>query len=114
VVDDTALVREQLAGFLKPHGFEVEHAENGAVALRLMEDKRFDVAFLDVEMPVLDGPSLLRVIRARGNSTIVVLITSTSDTRRLVSIIKLGAADYLRKPFDENDVSAVLGRLNLV
>ncbi len=69
---------------------------------------------LDVEMPVLDGPALLRVIRSRGNPTLLVLITSTSDTKRLVSIIKLGASDYIRKPFDENDVSAVLGRLNLI
>lgn len=114
LVDDSAAVHEQLAALLKPHGFEVEHAENGAVALRLMIAKRFDVTFLDIEMPVLDGPSLLRVIRARGNDTLLVLVTSTTDTKRLVPIIKLGASDYIRKPFGENDVRDVLGRLNLV
>jgi CheY-like chemotaxis protein len=111
VVDDSPSVRQQLAGLLADMGFLVEQADNGAVALRLAQGQRFDVVFLDLQMPVLDGPSLFRLLRARGDRVPVVLITATSDMRQLTATVKLGAAGYLPKPFDAGAVRTALSQV---
>ncbi len=111
VVDDSAAARQELAGLLEPHGLEVVQVENGGEALRALQTQHFDVVFLDLEMPVLDGTSLFRLLRARGDHVPVVLITSTSDMRRLVVAVKLGARDYLPKPFDGKAVGAAVDRV---
>ena len=67
LVDDSRVVRQALQAALEPYGFEVEHAENGASALLLLRKHPFDIAFVDLNMPVLDGPALLRMMRARGS-----------------------------------------------
>ena len=109
-VDDSATVRAALETLLEPLGFEVVHAEHGAAALQLLRTSAFDLAFLDLEMPVLDGPSLLRFMRQHRDPTRVVLLTS-AETSSVAATIKLGVSDYLPKPFDARGVRAVLDRV---
>ncbi len=110
IVEDSAVVRASLESFLEPYGFEVEHAEDGAAGLRRCTEARYDLLLLDLHMPVLDGPSMLRLLRQRGDRTPVVLVTSASDTKLLASTIKLGRADYVCKPFDLRQIHAALSR----
>ena len=109
-VDDSPTVRAALEALLEPLGFEVVHAEHGAAALQLLRTSAFDLVFLDLEMPVLDGPSLLRFLRQHRDPTRVVLLTS-AETSSVAATIKLGVSDYLPKPFDARGVRAVLDRV---
>lgn len=110
IVDDSAAVRASLESLLEPFGFEVEHAEDGSAGLRRCGSARYDLVLLDLHMPVLDGPTMLRFLRQWGNKTPVVLVTSASDTKLLSSVIKLGNADYVCKPFDPRQIHAALSR----
>jgi DNA-binding response OmpR family regulator len=110
IVDDSAAVRASLESLLEPFGFEVEHAEDGASGLRRCSSASYDLVLLDLHMPVMDGPTMLRFLRQRGNRTPVVLVTSASDTRLLSSVIKLGKTDYVCKPFDPHQIHAALSR----
>jgi CheY-like chemotaxis protein len=109
-IDDSATVRAAMEALLEPLGFEVVHAEHGAAALQLLRTSAFDLVFLDLEMPVLDGPSLLRFMRQHRDPTRVVLLTS-AETSSVAATIKLGVSDYLPKPFDARGVRAVLDRV---
>lgn len=110
IVDDSAAVRSALESLLEPFGFEVEHAEDGSVGLRRCGAHRYDLVLLDLHMPVMDGPTMLRFLRQWGNKTPVVLVTSAADTKLLSSVIKLGNADYVCKPFDPRQIHAALCR----
>jgi CheY-like chemotaxis protein len=111
VVEDGENARRRLAEALVALGFEVLEAENGMMALRLLQHQRVDVVLLDMEMPVLDGPSLLRLIRARGDRVPVVLTTSTSAVQRVVPVLRLGASDYVPKPVESGSLQGVLERV---
>jgi len=97
VADDEAMLRTMLSRVLRMHGFEVTLAVDGADALRLLAADHYDVVLSDVVMPVCDGRCLLREMRARGQSTPVVMLSGyaegSSDTLRT-----LGAAAVLGKP----------------
>jgi DNA-binding response OmpR family regulator len=110
IVDDSAAVRASLESLIEPFGFEVEHAEDGSSGLRRCGSSTYDLVLLDLHMPVLDGPTMLRFLRQWGNQTPVVLVTSASDTKLLSSVIKLGRADYVCKPFDPRQIHAALAR----
>ncbi len=109
-VDDSPAVRASLGSCLEPHGFEVEEAENGAAALRMIRARHYDLVFLDIHMPVLDGPSLLRILRAQGVTVPVVLVTSAAERGVVGAALKLGSEDYLSKPFTPASVKATLAR----
>jgi len=111
IVDDSAAVRASLESLIEPYGFEVEHAEDGASGLRRCGSAGYDLLLLDLHMPVLDGPTMLRFLRQWGNQTPVILVTSASDSRLLSSVIKLGRVDYVCKPFDPGQIHAALSRV---
>jgi DNA-binding response OmpR family regulator len=111
LVDDSPSVRDALHAALDPYGFELVDAENGAVALQLLVGSRFDLAFVDLNMPVLDGPALVRLMRARGVDTRVVLVTSGADTPTVTATIKAGASEYVAKPFTPEQIREVAARV---
>jgi CheY-like chemotaxis protein len=111
LVDDSKVTREALQAALEPYGFEVSHAENGASALLQLRNAAFDLAFVDLNMPVLDGPNLIRLMRAQGIATKVILVTGNSSTTVLASTIKLGANDYVAKPFSPEAIRVTLARV---
>jgi CheY-like chemotaxis protein len=109
-VDDSAAVRASLVRCLEPLGFEVDEAENGAAALRMIRAQHYDLVFLDINMPVLDGPSLLRLLRAQGVTVPVVLVTSATERSVAGVAVKLGSHDFLSKPFTPASVKETLCR----
>jgi len=111
VVDDSESVRQALRGILEGAGLEVHEAANGAAALQWLRSRKADVVLLDLQMPVMDGPTLLRFLRLGGDQTRVVLLTSTIERKALAPAMKLGVSDYVAKPFDAVSVEAALGRV---
>ncbi|MBI5067322.1 MAG: response regulator [Deltaproteobacteria bacterium] len=113
IVDDSATVRGQLGAMLESLGFSVAEADDGAAGVRLWRTIPTTVIFLDLEMPRFDGASTLRVLRATGGKMPVILL-SGANTRTLAAAIKLGATDYLAKPFTEASLRSVLERTGLL
>ncbi|HJO23749.1 MAG: sigma-54 dependent transcriptional regulator [Myxococcota bacterium] len=109
VVDDAVGIRSYVAGLLELHGWEVDTAEDGRNALALIEGGAApDVVLLDVMMPGLDGPTTLERIRSSHLDLPVVMLSVDGKASTIVECMRLGAADYLNKPFDEEELEAVL------
>ncbi len=96
---------------LEPYGLELDHAENGAIAVEKVMASPWDLIFLDVVMPIMDGPTALRELRARGNTTPVVLVTSVSTAAVVAGAVKLGGVFYIAKPFTPAHIRAVATKL---
>jgi len=105
-VDDSRSVRAIVRKAFASDGFEVAQAEDGQAALDLLATTRVDLILLDVTMPRMDGISCLRALRARGDQTPVVMLTSESNAEIVATARELGVLDYLIKPFDVEAVKA--------
>lgn len=104
VVDDEKNLRLSIAEFLSLENIETRQAENGLSAQRLLQEERFDAAVVDLRMPGLDGLELLSWIKNEGPVLPVLMISAYGDVQDAVSAMKLGAADYLVKPFDPEEL----------
>ena len=99
VVDDHASVRVALGKALEKRGWRARLAENGREALECLRSERAHVAVTDLKMPGMDGIELLKSIRAVSPFTEVVMITAYGTVERAVAAMKLGAVDFVAKPF---------------
>jgi len=106
IVDDEPRLRQVLARLMEQEGFVCHEAGSGAEALELLRRTAISIVLSDLRMPVMDGIELLRQVRARYPDTAVVLITAVADVDVAVSCIAMGAADYLTKPFNLDEVRA--------
>jgi two-component system, cell cycle response regulator len=108
VADDSRVVRVMLRRQLEARGLRVEEAEDGHQAVRGCRMLRPDVVLLDVEMPGLDGYTVLRILRedAELSEIPVVFLTAHAETEDVVRGLQLGAHDYLRKPFEPSELIA--------
>ncbi|MEA3018640.1 MAG: two-component system, cell cycle response regulator [Actinomycetota bacterium] len=108
VADDSIVVRTLLRRQLEEHGHIVIEAVDGEDALRACRDHRPDLVLLDVEMPKLDGHAVLAALRADPDlaDTPVVFLTARTTTEDVVEGLRLGAHDYLRKPFEPAELLA--------
>jgi CheY-like chemotaxis protein len=110
LVDDSKVTRDALQAALEPYGFEVQQAENGASALLQLRNSSFDLAFVDLNMPVVDGPTLVRLMKAQGIATKVILVTVGAATPVVAATIRLGASDYVAKPFTPEAIRLATAR----
>jgi CheY-like chemotaxis protein/tRNA A-37 threonylcarbamoyl transferase component Bud32 len=108
VVDDNAVVRRHLRGLLEHQGCLVREAGDGLEALASLAKEPWDLVFLDLDMPHLNGIETLKQMAARGIKAPVVLITSSESSSEILSAFKLGAKEYLLKPFREAQVKHAL------
>jgi len=100
VVDDEAPIREVLTEYFATEGYAVEAATSGVEALAAIRGRRADLVLLDVRMPGLDGVQVLRRIRELDDSVPVIMVTANEDVGLAKETLKLGAFDYVAKPFD--------------
>jgi two-component system, NtrC family, response regulator AtoC len=98
VVDDDAVQREMLGGFLINQGHKVLSAENGKTALEIFENRPIDLVLLDHRMPELTGDQVLAQMKAVNPLVQAILITAYGDVQTAVTVLKLGASDFLEKP----------------
>ena len=105
-VDDSNSIRTIVGKALRELGFEIEQAEDGEKALALLEETKVDLILLDVTMPVMDGPTMLKALRERGDKTPVIMLTSESKRSIVADAMKLGIDDYMLKPFKPDELRA--------
>lgn len=108
VVDDEESIREFLEIMLKKEGYEVTLAEDGQKAKDLLTKKTFDMIISDLQMPHVTGIELLKHVKESYPDTVFMLITAFGTTETAVEAMKMGAYDYLTKPFKIDEV-----RLNI-
>jgi len=104
VIDDEVLIRKSLTKVLKARGYRVESAATGGAGFDLVRQLRPTVTILDMRLPDTDGLSVLRRIRAIDRETQVIVITAFGDIESAVEAMKLGAADFVRKPYEMEDI----------
>jgi two-component system alkaline phosphatase synthesis response regulator PhoP len=98
VIDDELALRQTLARILQRAGFEVTTAENGEQGLAFLETTTYDLIYMDIRMPGLAGPEVLKLVHARYPTIPVVLFTAQPDINSAVEALRSGAIDYLLKP----------------
>jgi DNA-binding response OmpR family regulator len=107
VVDDERDITQILADLLEMRGHDTS-AQSGEQALALARQRKFDVAFLDISMPGIDGIETLRLLKKEFPRTIVIMISGVSDEALAIQSIDLGAFDYVRKPFEFSRLDRVV------
>jgi len=110
IVDDEPAIRFSLSELLSDAGHTVRTAEHAPAALAALDGEAADLVLSDLRMPAMSGLELLDEVRARFPDTLVVLMTAHGDERVAVQALKLGALDYLPKPFDNDEVRAITDR----
>jgi CheY-like chemotaxis protein len=112
VVDDAEGIRTYLANLLEVKGFDVDTAEDGRRALALLEGGAApDVIVLDVMMPGVDGLEALKRIREFDADVPVIMLSVVGKASTIVKAMKLGASDYLNKPFEEEEFEITLAKV---
>ena len=111
VAEDDRAVRESLVRALQLEGYTVAAANNGAEALEAVRQSQPDVILLDVSMPMVDGLTVCRVLRAEDNRVPVLMLTARTETSDRVAGLDAGADDYLAKPYDLDELLARLRAL---
>jgi len=102
VVDDEELNLDMLTRRLSKKGYETLQADNGAKALKLIEDNDIDLVLLDIRMPIMDGNQVLKTIRKTHTPTQlpIIMVTAEVDSSSMIKSLGLGADDYVTKPLD--------------
>jgi len=116
-VDDQRYFRELVEGLLSDEGYEVQTACSGEEALHLFEREDFEIVLTDLVMPGIDGSELVRRLKERRPDQDIVMVTGVVDVSAAVEAMKLGATDYILKPFDRTllleSVDKILSRRRL-
>ena len=110
VVDDEVKMRRLLELSLKNLGHDVVQAVDGNAALEAFDDGPFDLVLTDLRMPRMDGLALLRALRERGEEIPVIVITAFGTIESAVEAMKLGASDYIIRPFEMETVEIAVNR----
>lgn len=106
VVDDEPPIRRLLRTTLAAQDYRVEEAADGEAALDFLKRNPVDLILLDLGLPGIDGLEVVRRLRAEGNVTPVIILSSRDDEAGKVAALDLGADDYVSKPFGAEELSA--------
>ncbi|OFZ87337.1 MAG: Fis family transcriptional regulator [Betaproteobacteria bacterium RBG_16_64_18] len=110
VVDDEEIVTRSCLRILGDGEYQVEAVQDGLEALRRIEENHYDVLILDIMMPIMDGLEVLRRVKEAHPDIDVIMVTGLSQIDTAVRSMKLGAFDYLPKPFDPDELKLVVHR----
>ena len=112
-VDDSRTMREMVAFTLRKAGFEVSEAEDGQKALQALKASPVDVVITDLNMPVMDGVTLIRALRAdpKNRAVPILMLTTESDSAKKLEGKTAGATGWLVKPFDPDKLVDVVRRV---
>lgn len=104
VADDEEIVRSLLQRILEEAGYNVVTASNGQEVLYKVSLQEAEVILLDIKMPVMSGMEVLRKLTADSPDHCIIMVTAVIDTETAIEALKLGAYDYITKPFDHDEV----------
>ena len=108
IVDDEKMIRIVLSKVLSKAGYEIFEAENGKEALEKYEQYKPDLVLLDFQLPGMNGLEVLEELKEDNESLIVIMLTAYGNIKNAVHAMKLGAYDYLAKPFDNEEIVLVI------
>lgn len=108
IVDDEALVRNFLSETLRRRNLDVTTAENGLRAVQLLKENIYDLVITDMRMPDLTGIDIIKKVREISPATLVIVITAFGSIENAVEAMRLGAFNYLIKPFSPDTIEAVI------
>ncbi len=111
VVDDEEALRTVLSSELEGEGYAVASAGDGDEAMTALQEKAFDLVLLDIKMPKVDGFEVLRFIKERYPTTKVIMLTGFADLKNAIESKKLGAEDFVSKPYDLVDLLTTIERV---
>ena len=106
IAEDDKQIREALDRILRFEGYDTIAVNDGAAALEAISEQRPDAVLLDVMMPYVDGLSVARKVRERGDRTPILMLTARQETPDRVAGLDAGADDYLAKPFELDELLA--------
>ena len=110
IVDDEKGVGDFLTIVLKKQGYEAFYASSGKEALKLCKERSFDLALVDIKMPVMDGIEFLKEAKRLNPSLIFIMITAYPSIETAVEAMKEEAFDYITKPFNVNELQRIIKR----
>jgi two-component system, OmpR family, alkaline phosphatase synthesis response regulator PhoP len=113
VVDDERNIRTNLGMVLEATGCQVDTAGNGEEALTKSKEQHYDIAFVDLQMPKMGGLELTRFLRGLSRTTAIVILTAYGSIANAVEAMKLGAVDFLEKPFDPKAIQLLVNEILL-
>lgn len=108
VVDDEPGMREFLEIMLEKEGYSVETTADGRKAVEKIESRPFDLAIVDIQMPVMNGIEVLKRINEKKTDTTAIMITAFASHETAIEAMKLGAYDYITKPFKIDEIKLVI------
>ncbi len=108
VVDDDLSIREMLEVMLISEGYDVECAEDGTKAIRMLAKKDYDLILCDIRMGTVGGLEVLREAKSRRPQTVVIMISAFATTETAVEAMKEGAYDYIPKPFNVDELKQTI------
>jgi len=114
LLEDDMLLSEVIVEHLEYYNYSVTAVYNGIDAENLLFEKQFDLLLLDVNVPFLNGFELLKILRASGNMTPAIFITSMNSSQDVLEGFELGANDYLKKPFEMIELKARIDNIKRV
>ncbi len=115
VVDDEEALRFLLASELEAESFDVQSAGDGDEAIDLVpttseRGERFDIVLLDIKMPRVDGFEVLKFVKGNVPETKVIMLTAYADVKNAIESLRLGASDFVSKPYDLDDILTSINR----
>jgi DNA-binding NtrC family response regulator len=110
IVDDEETFRYMLTSLIEAEGYTANAAADGVQGINAVQAKAFDVALLDVKMPKVDGVEVLKFIKEYCPDTEAIMVTAVGDVRLAVECMKLGAYDYITKPFSTEELLSTIDR----
>jgi DNA-binding NtrC family response regulator len=111
VAEDEEIMRITVIDSLRAQGWQVDAAETGSQALEMIKQNSYQIILSDIRMPGMDGETLLGEVKLLAPRTEVVMMTAHGSTSTAINCLKKGAADYLQKPFDLDDLSFRIKRI---
>jgi len=108
VIDDESVICDACRLVLGEKGLGVDHCLTGQAGLLAIERRRYDIILLDMKLPDIDGTEILKTVREKTPAPCVIVMTGYSTMSNALQAMKLGAADYLAKPFTDDELLAAV------
>ena len=110
IIDDEPIIHEVLGDLLSPEGYQVEISSSGEEALEKHASQNFDLILLDLLMPGLDGLAVLKGLKKIDPYAVIIIITAYASLESAISAMKMGAFDYIQKPFKHEELLLTVKR----
>src|SRR5215510_14301185 len=114
IVDDEPLMRLSMVDALEAVGYDVQAAASGTEGIEAIRSREFDLVITDLRLPGVDGLSVLKATKEKAPQTDVVVITAHGSVETAVGAMKLGAFDYITKPFQMDELLIIVERAGKV